>query len=1711
MSFQTRMQRPTSLLLLGLMMHSIIAPSAYALSSQFQPEYTHYESSGSTDMVNLATGDFQYSLPLLHVPGPNGGFSLPLSYNGGIQLDQDASWVGLGWSLNAGSIMRQVSQYADDVNDERAYTNAYDPGAHGHSIDFLGIYKENYDSEKGKGGSVGISNLIRFGFGNEAGQGALLGVSSEASAVENLIGLLGTVGTIVGANVSFAQAVTQAVRANTVVGTTFGKELAKSAVIDLAVGTASEGIGMAAQSSGRSTNINDWKVSTTKGNFFGKPSRWSYSLDVRNREERMYGALYLGDMETSTGVIHADPDQVPNLRVWEGSHTGPGTAAVHYKTTANSMVASDVHFDLGGITYVDRELPTSIAYDSYHVMAGTVSGNITPYRAEVGTTSFPLVDQPLLVDGSGPATLPSYVAYALKPFSTAKVPFRYENEFASSYDHHTGEAGDYNTAAQLGIGHYTQTGAYTALGDDDQDAAYLVWLQDQGFVLEDETLYDPGHFIEDDRDNPASPDAGSYANGRVIQGKHIEWYTNGEIAAAIDAMAEDEELPNPLRLIFYDDPNEVGGYDPWAGPGEGIGGLAITSSDGTTYHFALPVINRGWWTRNGKIDHTTPSISYETVHLPFGDVLVPTTGSFTETATGSSYAVNWLLTAITGPDYVDRGVLGHIDAADWGNWVKFDYGCHTHDFHYRSPYLHNSPYSYSASPENAARTSFMRGWRDAYYLDRIQTPTHEALFVKNVRKDGKSDYNQTKIADNISDGAYRANFATSASDYPSCSLRLSEILVLRKTDLEDALDDGAYLESRGGAASDSLKCNNEMPGNVLDVNDINSTLRSALTARQLLRIAFHHDYSLCPGTPNSFDMVSGEPPRGSNVGQGGKLTLRSISMYGRNNVKLMADQLFDYEGDNPRYEAIHWDGWGMYASTAGLYADTTSYRSPWDTAPQWERLGSHEATAEGNGWELTKITMPTGAVIEVEQERDIYSSVAGEPTYLEFRTSASEILDEEEGELRVRSNIDLTDYPFLEEGAVIGLNNPTDWPGSGFTFSAESANVMKLTGAELSTPAGTSDWKVHVRVPQKYGGDLRVRSIKVTDPFSGSSSTAVYRYTQDGTEEGVSSGVCAVEPEFCRAMDQPYFHSYDYPMTPVIYGKVTMLSDVQPSGAYGGKRVYDFQTPRFDMVKTDRPLHDDYLLQSIATVGLGGIGSPVIYGVASYRANHFTDVATSSIGVLLGEQQYDSKGFLHKRTQYAYEVPELDGVPGHFGKLGIFTEGCLQAEALYSSSRNALVLRSTRSTKRYLPTIPLSVTITEDGLSKSIANTGYDYITGAVTETEYKDAWGALYRTRSMPAFRKYTGMGPIGLDPDNANILSAVGEEYLYTVKDGEERVLNADVTTFKQGWPHRYFDGSDFTTSSPDDVWRSDAIYAWKGGLQEDGSYKSFVDFDWDENATQNSGWNRMSRTTRYDHLSHPVEAVDINGHYAGTRYDHEDTYVMSSAALARYSEIRCSGAEERIGTTNWYEGEVEGANKTVETKIFSHTGKKALRADQGQQGFTFTAAIGTGDDQVRRQDYRISVWVHKHNHQRARLYYQTLTSSNSPVSGGSGSTQTVKFTAGDWCLIELVVPQAVMDDVNAAKLVVGAENIDAELSLPGAVDRYVYFDDFRFHPFHSALTTNVYDPVTGQLIASLDGNNLGTRYTYDTRGRLVRTEVETRDGFVRSKEYVYTQARE
>lgn len=99
--------------------------------------------------VGLYTGTPNVSIPLHTIKTKNFEIPISLSYNSnGIKVDQIASWVGMGWSLNAGGIVTRVVKGIEDEYPANLSIPAYINILCNNTLDFLEeVWNDYYDTE----------------------------------------------------------------------------------------------------------------------------------------------------------------------------------------------------------------------------------------------------------------------------------------------------------------------------------------------------------------------------------------------------------------------------------------------------------------------------------------------------------------------------------------------------------------------------------------------------------------------------------------------------------------------------------------------------------------------------------------------------------------------------------------------------------------------------------------------------------------------------------------------------------------------------------------------------------------------------------------------------------------------------------------------------------------------------------------------------------------------------------------------------------------------------------------------------------------------------------------------------------------------------------------------------------------------------------------------------------------------------------------------------------------------------------------------------------------------------------------------------------------------------------------------------------------------------------------------------------------------------
>lgn len=1633
--------------------------------SQYQPEFTSFESISTTDMVNLSTGDFTYSIPLVNVPGPEGGFSMPLSYHAGIKLNQEASWVGLGWSLNPGAINRTISQFPDDFNgDESYYALSHHNGGvleslylpkvlTGLPVD-IGV---SWDSDEGYGGTIGYKGLVTVGVGTQAGL-EVMGVSMNSQGVNvDPVGVATSMVSLAAGIKDFNKGLygTPGKIANTL----------STGYTGYSLGQAFSGLG------DRVSNLNNW---TVKSKDYLLYKRKRYFLHHAKRVG-IYGLLYLELLSSEDDFNYDIDPSSESVYSYNLSQSNENSKCGYFHKNA----ISDGHIYSSEDDYAYQMNPTSLAIDRYDVSAAGVSGNIAPYRTDIG--SLALTSRNTINYNSNTDHL-MFKPIGFRNNTLSKTNFRYVGDASNYYDYAT---------------HFDENALGFTRGLIG-NTPFLDW------EIGDE-ISNYKH-IYGNRDYSRNQEEYNATQNHLSSGKNIKWYTNKEITNGtakgdgfIDFTSDYQSDVFRAEL-----------------PEKGIGGFTVTNIDGMTYHFALPVYNFS------KTDYYSTNLNK----------------NYSISMINKPFATSWLLTAITGPDYLSRGDDGAISDQDWGYWVKFEYGKFSEVYLWRYPY-----YDMSYSDQEDYKGAFSSGDRESYYLNTIKTRTHTAYFVKKLREDGRSAYlvdeqivkedvDQGGILDlflggsavlalanelhsgvgdyieDVSNTIYNELFDNNNDMYlehnsysvnPSSSLALKEIIIVKNG--EGTVVSG-YQNSAEVIDSDNFS-------NVLDENDFNTITPEGI----IKRIEFITDYSLCQGTPSSFSSAITPPEPGE--GSGGKLTLNEVKVYENNDIQLIPSYTFEY-GDNPNYKFENWDGWGMYKSNGR------------------ESKDGHTSTSEGEQWSLNKITTPLGGVIEVDYERDMYSSVSGQSNYIELPVKS--VIDNNTIEL-YSSDSKIDDFLNIGDGVELNLiykclSNEIEY-NSNLTISDVSPfsiTFNEVLSAELvedleynniceevegfgwssTTIEGVLEFKsgkIKIWDKDKFGGDIRVSSLVVKDELSNEYKTE-YIYTKNGDVSGVSSGVVPVEPPYINDKKRDFERFYDYPKGGVIYENVTVLNGVTNVDDYLSKDEYKFIVPHSSMISSSN--------EDISTVS-----------DEQWKHRLLTlDINTNSIGKLRSVNNYNSTGIKTSTTIYNY------GDDTDFDKLGLYTEATIFSE-LIEDNFDYQYVKLFITKKFNHPSILKSVTINKGGVVKEIENTKYDLVTGNVLETKYQNSLGEKYRTKSIPAYHKYPQMGSKALNPMNKNMMSQKAADYLYSTNDlGEEKVVSASVQTWSDDWTYRDYstdnDSYAYHSEENSNIWRKHKTYAWNSPhLNEDGTYDDFEDFDW-ESSTQNSNWLSLSENILYDHYSKPLEIKDVNGNYSSTKVGYGTAKTLLTSSSSRFTESYYSGAEDKIDNgSNYFGGEVRGSDK--QSSEFAHTGSFSIATNKSMinewiydvdpgtgsitlsvvsnVGFEIEGSIGENED-FSIQDYIASVWVYSSTVENARLIYEVYNDNSLEYTSEDEYLDVEIIRANDWSLKQILIPIEKLNLGNRLKVL--TKNSSQQTGIT------CYFDDFRLHPLESTMNSYVYDRW-GNLVAVLDENNIATRYTYDDAGRLKSVEREFADdangvgGFKKVKSSEYHYARE
>lgn len=944
-----------SYLAIQLMLATVQPSNLFALTSgPSQPEFNAFTPIGTSDMVNLSTGDFNYNIPIMDV----GGYPLNLAYDSGVTMDQEASWVGLGWNLNVGQINRQVRGIPDDFKgDEMTYERNLKPnvtvgisaqvGAQvfgAETEDYvkpslgLGIKYNNYS---------GISFAPSYGLSFDLGEYVTVGMNVQTSATEGA-----TISPSVSAHRTMERtsgrdvvgALNAGVSFNSNRGlSTFGLSYASSKQFEVVGKNSQGGIqlkkdGLFSSNSG-SVSFNAPTISPRKRTAFQNfNSTFSFSTGID-----IWGVD--GEIEISaTASTQKIKDKTKTEKAYGYEFTGQATPndILDYnrendRTISKSMLA----------------LPyANYTYDLYSVNGQGANGMFRAHRGQIGQ----IYDEYVKDEGlslslgveleGGPGSWHvggNFVAAPSKSHTgvwqtKASNSFKNDNENAingaSNFDYepvyfkYVGENkvdderslytdklhGDKAMALKIGgvgFDKYADTRfRVKAYGTEDGDA-----LTNANIPRGDLKSFS-GNFKRSKRD------VRNQSIQKITVSELKDFYTGDYAMQRINTHAKDHHTAE-IRTLKPDGSTYVFGETAY-----NIEKQEVTFATEATGDCATGIVtyqpNENTRSNKSGIDHF-----YDKVVTP-------------------AYAHTYLLSSVLSSDYEDITGDGPTDD-DLGAYTLFEYENQADNFQWRVPFGQNEASYNEGLRTNRAdqKGSYIYGQKEIKYLKKIETKTHVAVFELSDREDGIG------VADD-NGGAGTG--------------RLQKIEAIRLYSKPE------YNVFRTALENDDP---NDDPG-IDELSPIKTTY-------------FEYDYSLCKNLPNH---VNYDPVDLNNLD--GKLTLKRV--YFTYRTSLMGKHTpynFAYDADlqgtplainnNPDYSLKAFDIWGNYKPNNGTGDCSTGGALTTSEFPFVDQQDKTTQDEYATAWSLTAIGLPSGGSIDLTYESDDYQYVQDKKTMSMFK------------------------------------------------------------------------------------------------------------------------------------------------------------------------------------------------------------------------------------------------------------------------------------------------------------------------------------------------------------------------------------------------------------------------------------------------------------------------------------------------------------------------------------------------------------------------------------------------------------------------------------------------------------------------------------------------------------------------------------------------------
>lgn len=709
-----RKYKLAALTLVHVMLFQALFPGiSYCITSgPAQPEYSSFTQINVDELVDVATGDFKYSIPLMEVPGRGGSFPLALNYSNSLDPETEASMVGLGWSLNLPAINRQTIGYPDDFNGSGVKTlQKRKPNINiringNISVEGIGI-KSDFGLGFGKGVTLQYNNILGIGFSLNRS------ITSSFTSKNNI-----TVSPTIGLNLG------------NLPGAKFNSDF------NIQIGKKGD----------KDYNLNNSSVKAAKSNLNGYRSNFlsEISLPIKNSsttlsfQNRLKGGVEVptwGNGNLSNSLSFSE-SKIDNNGKWQ-----------------DVDVLGAYHLDSDEVKAKDEYQLDFYRFNNY------------PLADYTKNLSVPVVAKDKFVISNG-LSVDNFCVHYEDP-----VTLRDREVKDKNFNLNTEVQADFGAAVNVGlsVGHASGVMETNALKHElFNDFDFFPLIPENGKVLQkyfrlssnfnqielreienneplklaikEEDKYIPGSklFKEDLEGLNNVINTEDERNERQKMAQVVTEFTNGDVQLSNGIIPQfDVKVSHSVNGFDFTEPvSREFGLNKFTG-------FIQRDNSGNRYIYSLPVLSLDKWDVafgvdcDGDCDECSYFTNYNNAE---GEEVVYEKNKFKDIKRTFKYAESFLMTAIVGIDYIDVDPTdGLPNEKDRGYWVRFDYSTNTS----AEPYIWRAPFYGALVTKNINgfsfddHASFSAGKREQYYLQKITTATHYAKFTYKIRKDGR--------------------------------------------------------------------------------------------------------------------------------------------------------------------------------------------------------------------------------------------------------------------------------------------------------------------------------------------------------------------------------------------------------------------------------------------------------------------------------------------------------------------------------------------------------------------------------------------------------------------------------------------------------------------------------------------------------------------------------------------------------------------------------------------------------------------------------------------------------------------------------------------------------------------------------------------------------------------------------------------------------------